>query len=229
MKRKISYYLSIMMIICCIGCSNNKTANEDDKPTAASNQGVSVVNTENVTEAKSEEYIMHTLSYQILADAPAKYTYYEEGSSDTFYGGDYLGSRYIAFTRKDVGAENYYKAYYKKGDNEVVSVKNIKESTFVNLHNEIEILDTNLKEEEVTVNGIKALRYEGTATNTKYAKDKGAWDVYVVGYSFEMPDKYNRKVIDIQGMVIDREQSEADKEEIKKYVEHAMQTVRSKP
>ena len=77
------------------------------------------------------------------------------------------------------------------------------------------------RKEKVVINGIEMLRMEGCIN---YGEDT-PYDGYAVGYAFILDDS----PCEIIGSVIDKEQSESLKEEIKTVVDEMAKTVRTAP
>jgi len=188
--------------------SNNNNPNNSEN-----NQNGEIVNPpqQDDNTNKEEESKLLTGTYkvplkQVYVDVP-NYTMIEEGYTRLFWN---KGISYITFT--------YLQPYTA---NSLLEAHNIVFKDFkmaVDSHHHLNEQE-DLKMEEITVNSIQTLKYEGTTSSGR----NPIYDSYTYGYSF-IHDGYPCAII---GIVMDESQPQAEKENVKKIVDEMIKTFRT--
>ena len=215
-KKAISIILCMIVLFTLVACGKEKESSEKD-PKASDTVGAEDKKKESKEGASDMEKLLDeykeqlpnvckAAKHEIYINVP-NYQPIEEGYTQMFV---MHQSRYVAFTSvvkgKYITLEDAHKAAIDK------LIQNI--DTYCSPQ-KLNITTS----EKVTINGIEMLRYEGTMAcgiDTPY-------EAYTVGYTFIM----DGIPCNLTGSVIDYEQSEELKKEIKDNVEASIKTLRT--
>jgi hypothetical protein len=149
--------------------------------------------------------------YRVYIDGP-NYHFIELGSTCLY---NVAGNRFIAITSSKYVEANktdeILDAYFKE----------FKDAVDTNCNGYIPEMFNVKESEEIEINGINFLRFEGELLATISSKEKG---FYAVGYTFMWEDRPFQLV----GVVVSEEQEQKDIDEITKYVDAMVKTIRDK-
>lgn len=205
MKKLICLTLALLIMICLVACGE-KAVKEDSSGESVSNSVSSEVKQEITNDDSKLPRKYNVPLTDIYINAPA-WQELEKGFTELFI---VQGEKFVSITYDTDSFTNLKEVHDNNTDTLMYGLEN-----FCN-PNEL-IIDTDSNEK---VNGIDVYRYEGHMN----CGLSDTYEAYVIGYDFIM----NNTPVSVCGGVINEDQSEELKAEIKETVEAMMSTLRDK-
>lgn len=207
MKKLICVFLATITLLCFTACEK-----KEDKPADGTDSGSQVVSIESTETLKEKTVSKSNLPRKynvpladVYIDAPA-WQEIEKGTTEVFIVQE---QKFVSVTVSFDKANNLQEVHTLNGDSMMANLENF----FMPQEIVIESDSTDI------INGVKVYRYEGHIACGKAQP----YDAYIVGYDFIINDI----PVSIHGGVINKDQPEDIKTEIKTIVDEMMETLRT--